>query len=75
MAALRPWREKNPAAPLTATATEGNAADTPVQAARDVGLLVVGRRTTGHRIGAHTGPVTHAVQHHVGCPVAVVPHD
>ncbi|MFI7317006.1 universal stress protein [Streptomyces venezuelae] len=75
MALLRPWREKYPAVPVTATATEGRAAVTLVQAARSVGLLVVGRHASGHRIGAHTGPVTHAVLHHAGCPVAVVPHD
>ncbi|WP_432117620.1 universal stress protein [Streptomyces sp. bgisy032] len=74
-AVLRPWREKYPAVPVTETVTEGRAAVVLVHAARDAGLLVVGRRTNGRRIGAHSGPVTHAVLHHVGCPVAVVPHD
>ncbi|WP_374117264.1 hypothetical protein [Streptomyces sp. MNU76] len=35
----------------------------------------MGRRTRDGRPGSHIGPVTHAVPHHVGCPVAVVPHD
>ncbi|MFD8339826.1 universal stress protein [Streptomyces solisilvae] len=74
-AVLRPWRERYPAVPVTATVTEGPAAATLVHAARDAGLLVVGRRMNGHGTGAHAGPVVHAVLHHVGCPVAVVPHD
>ncbi|MEW2611173.1 universal stress protein [Streptomyces sp. NPDC047880] len=73
-AVLRPWREKYPAVPVTETVTEGRAAVVLVQAAQDAGLLVVGRRGTDHQVGVHTGPVTHAVLHHVGCPVAVVPH-
>ncbi|MGC0372914.1 universal stress protein [Streptomyces sp. SAI-229] len=74
-AVLRPWREKYPTVPVTETVTEGRAAVALVRATRNAGLLVVGRRTTDHRGGAHTGPVAHAVLHHVGCPVAVVPHD
>ncbi|MFE4580035.1 universal stress protein, partial [Streptomyces chartreusis] len=38
-------------------------------------LLVVGRRTTERPAGPRTGPVTHAAVQHVGCPVAVVPHE
>ncbi|MDX3524906.1 universal stress protein [Streptomyces sp. ID05-39B] len=72
---LRPWREKYPAVPVTQLVSEGRAAVALVHAAKDAGLLVVGRRASGHRLGAHTGPVAHAVMHHVGCPVAVVPHD
>ncbi|MGX4688398.1 universal stress protein [Streptomyces sp. JNUCC 63] len=74
-AVLRPWREKYPTVPVTETVAEGRATVALVHAARDAGLLVVGRRTNGRRLGAHTGPVAHAVLHHVGCPVAVVPHD
>ncbi|MFD7708349.1 universal stress protein [Streptomyces sp. NPDC059786] len=74
-AVLRTWREKYPAVPVTETVTEGRAAVVLVHAVKDAGLLVVGRRTDGRRIGAHTGPVAHAVMHHAGCPVAVVPHD
>ncbi|KES03186.1 universal stress family protein [Streptomyces toyocaensis] len=73
-AALGPWCEKYPAVRVTRTVTEGRAATALVRAAHDAGLLVVGRRTGGGRLGAHTGPVTHAVLHHAACPVAVVPH-
>ncbi|MER7897652.1 universal stress protein [Streptomyces sp. NPDC096046] len=74
-AVLRPWREKYPTVPVTETVTEGRAAVVLVQAAQDAGLLVVGRRGIDHQVGVFTGPVTHAVLHHAGCPVAVVPHD
>ncbi|MEU9188893.1 universal stress protein [Streptomyces sp. NPDC048484] len=74
-AALRPWRDKYPTVSVTEAVTEGRAAPALVHATKDAGLLVVGRRTSGNRPGAHTGPVTHAVLHHVGCPVVVVPHD
>ncbi|MFG2680487.1 universal stress protein [Streptomyces sp. NPDC048392] len=74
-AVLRPWREKYPTVPVTETVTEGRAAVVLVRAAQDAGLLVVGRRGLDHQVGVFTGPVTHAVLHHVGCPVAVVPHD
>uniref|UniRef100_UPI00351F469E universal stress protein n=1 Tax=Streptomyces sp. IBSBF 2507 TaxID=2903530 RepID=UPI00351F469E len=73
-AVLRPWREKYPAVPVTETVTEGRAAVVLVRAAQGAGLLVVGRRGLDHRVGVFTGPVTHAVLHHVGRPVAVVPH-
>ncbi|WP_320779582.1 universal stress protein [Streptomyces sp. CRN 30] len=74
-AVLRPWREKYPAVPVTETVTEGRATTVVVRAARDAGLLVLGRHGIGHQAGAHTGPVTHAALHHAGCAVAVVPHD
>ncbi len=74
-AVLRPWREKYPTVSVTETVAEGRATVALVRATREAGLLVVGRRATDHRVGVHTGPVTHAVLHHVGCPVAVVPHD
>ena len=74
VAALRPWCEKYPAVRVTETVIAGRPAGALAHAATDAGLLVVGRRTTGGGPGAHTGPVAHAVLHHVGCPVAVVPH-
>ncbi|WP_405734469.1 universal stress protein [Streptomyces sp. NBC_01537] len=73
--ALRPWREKYPAVHVTAHAAVGRAADHLVDAAADASLVVVGRRNRGVPIGAHIGPVTHAVLHHAAAPVAVVPHD
>ncbi|MGV9560412.1 universal stress protein [Streptomyces sp. NPDC003522] len=74
-AVLRPWREKYPTVRVTGTVREGRAAVVLAHAAKDAGLLVVGRRASGHRLGARTGPVAHAALHHAGCPVAVVPHD
>ncbi|MEU6394703.1 universal stress protein [Streptomyces sp. NPDC046939] len=74
-AVLRPWRDKYPTVPVTKTVTEGRPAAVLVRAAHDAALLVVGRRGADHQLGAHTGPVAHAVLHHAACPVAVVPHD
>ncbi|GCB44062.1 universal stress protein family [Streptomyces sp. NL15-2K] len=54
---------------------EGRPAQRLLDATRDAGLLAVGRRIRPSRLGTHTGPVTHAVMHHVRCPVAVVPHE
>ncbi|MET7451941.1 universal stress protein [Streptomyces sp. NPDC005574] len=73
-AALRPWREKFPDVPVTETVGEGRAAGELVHASTGASLVVVGRRQRASRAGAHIGPVTHAVLHHVGCPVAVIPH-
>ncbi|WP_240797790.1 hypothetical protein [Streptomyces sp. F001] len=49
----------------------------PVVAEADVSagsLIVVGHRTADQSVDLRTGPVTHTAIHHVGCPVAVVPH-
>ncbi|MGJ5894572.1 universal stress protein [Streptomyces sp. V2] len=73
-AALRPWREKFPAVTVTETVTEGSAAAELTRASARAALLVVGRQTWDGRSGPYLGAVTHAVLHHVGCPVAVVPH-
>ncbi|MDH6229006.1 MULTISPECIES: universal stress protein [Streptomyces] len=73
-AVVRTWRGKFPTVPVTGSVTEGRAAAALLAAARDAGLLVVGRRESGHRIGTQLGPVAHAALHHAGCPVAVVPH-
>ncbi|QES47060.1 hypothetical protein DEJ50_03545 [Streptomyces venezuelae] len=37
--------------------------------------FVVGRRVRRSALGAHIGPLTHAVMHHATSPVAVVAHD
>ncbi|WP_405539746.1 universal stress protein [Streptomyces sp. NBC_00075] len=73
-AVLRPWREKFPTVEVHELAQEGSAGQRLTDAAKDAGLLVVGRRIRPARLGTHTGPVTHAVMHRVHCPVAVVPH-
>ncbi|MFF4525055.1 universal stress protein [Streptomyces bluensis] len=72
---LRPWREKFPGVPVTETVSgEGQAATALIRASSRASLVVVGRRTRGSRLGTRIEPVTHAVLHHAGCPVAVVPH-
>ncbi|MFJ9012133.1 universal stress protein [Streptomyces canus] len=72
---LAPWREKYAAVELHALAEEGRPAQQLLDVTQDAGLLVVGRRIRPARLGPHTGPITHAVLHHVRCPVAVVPHE
>ncbi len=74
-AILHPWRDKLPEQPVIETVTMGRAAHSVPAAARRAGLVVVGRRIRHAAVGVHIGPVTHAVIHHVRCPVAVVPHD
>ncbi|GAA3816450.1 universal stress protein [Streptomyces phyllanthi] len=74
VAALRPWSEKFPEVSVTETVAEGRAATEVVRAATGAALVVVGRRARDSRLGTRIGPVAHAVLHHAGCPVAVVPH-
>ncbi|MGV9452518.1 universal stress protein [Streptomyces sp. NPDC003635] len=74
-AVLRVWRDKYPDVEVVETVTEGRAQSVLVRAGSGASLLVVGRRTGARRTGPRTGPVTHAAVHHVGCPVAVVPHE
>ncbi|MEU6394682.1 universal stress protein [Streptomyces sp. NPDC046939] len=72
---LRPWQEKYPTVPVRAAVVRARTSHEIVHTAEGAGLLVVGRRPRHTGLGPHTGPVTHAVIHHVACPVAVVPHD
>ncbi|MER5461212.1 universal stress protein [Streptomyces sp. NPDC002668] len=72
---LRPWRQKFPAVEVIERSRSGKPADHLVDASHDASLVVVGRRTSRSPLGAHIGPVTHAVLHHATSPVAVVPHD
>ncbi|ANS70141.1 hypothetical protein SLINC_7917 [Streptomyces lincolnensis] len=74
-AVLQVWRDKYPGVEVAETLTEGRAQSALLRAASGAGLLVVGRRMTERPAGPRTGPVTHAVIHHVDCPVAVVPHE
>ncbi|MDQ1034466.1 nucleotide-binding universal stress UspA family protein [Streptomyces sp. V3I8] len=74
VAALRPWCAKYPGISVTETVSEGRPATALVRASSGAALVVVGRRIRESHLGTHIGPVTHAVLHHVGCPVAVVPH-
>ncbi|MFF9819098.1 universal stress protein [Streptomyces sp. NPDC014006] len=73
-AVLQVWRDKYPGVEVLETVVRGKATTALKRAASGSGLLVVGRRITGRPALARTGPTTHAVIHHVGCPVAVVPH-
>ncbi|AVV47740.1 universal stress protein [Streptomyces sp. ID05-04B] len=72
---LGPWREKYPTVEVRELAGEGRPAQRLLDATQDAGLLIVGRRIRPAKLGVHTGPVAHAVMHHVRCPVAIVPHE
>ncbi|KQX67355.1 universal stress protein [Streptomyces sp. Root1310] len=72
---LAPWREKYPGVVVSENLHEGRAAHVLVRAAGGAGLLVVGRRRRRTAVGPHTGPVAHALFHHVHRPVVSVPHD
>lgn len=74
-AVIKVWRDKYPEVEVVETVTEGRARSVLVRAASGASLLVVGRRTTERPAGPRSGPVTHAAVQHVGCPVAVVPHE
>lgn len=71
---LRPWREKYTDVEVAETVVPGRAQPVLIRAARPASLLVVGHRVAERPLGPYAGPVTHAVIHHVTCPVAVVPH-
>ncbi|QIZ00362.1 universal stress protein [Streptomyces sp. S1D4-11] len=73
--ALRPWKQKFPDLEVAEDSLSGKAADHLVDASHEASLIVVGRRIRRAALGAHIGPVTHAVLHHATAPVAVVPHD
>ncbi|MFF3371763.1 universal stress protein [Streptomyces sp. NPDC002680] len=71
---LRPWRQKFPAVEVTEESLYGTAALHLADASREASLVVVGRHIRRSPLGAHIGPVTHAVLHHSAAPVAVVAH-
>ena len=73
-AVLQVWREKYPDVEVAESVVEGKASNVLLRASSGAGLLVVGRRIADRPALTRTGPVTHAVVHHVGCPIAVVPH-
>lgn len=73
-AVLQPWRDKYPDVEVAESVVADKAANVLLRAASSASLLVVGRRLSERVACPRTGPVTHAVIHHVGCPVAVVPH-
>ncbi|MFF7274919.1 universal stress protein [Streptomyces griseorubiginosus] len=53
---------------------EGHARRVLVDASYQADLLVVGAKRRAGHLGLQLGRVAHAVLHHSGCPVAVVPH-
>ncbi|MFD5467211.1 universal stress protein [Kitasatospora sp. NPDC127059] len=71
---LEPWRARYPGVEARAELVRGGAAAAVVEAAATARLLVLGRRMRRGPLGARLGPVAHAAIHHVGCPVAIVPH-
>ncbi|MER5436449.1 universal stress protein [Streptomyces sp. NPDC002588] len=73
-AVLQVWRDKYPDVEVLETVVDDKPATALVRAATGASLLVVGHRLAERPVGPRTGPVTHAAIHHVGCPVAVVPH-
>ncbi|MCX5009129.1 universal stress protein [Streptomyces sp. NBC_00638] len=73
-AVLQMWRDKYPDVAVLETVVSDKPSTALVRAATGSGLLVVGHRLAERPLGPRTGPVTHAAIHHVGCPVAVVPH-
>jgi nucleotide-binding universal stress UspA family protein len=74
-AMLRPWRQKYPDVEVVEVSHAGSSSQQLIDASREASLVVVGRRIRRSPIGAHIGPVTHAVLHHAAAPVAVVAHD
>lgn len=71
---LRPWRKKYPDVKVTEESHYGTPAGHLVDVSREASLVVVGKRIRRNPVGAHIGPITHAVLHHSTAPVAVVPH-
>ncbi|MCX5250441.1 universal stress protein [Streptomyces sp. NBC_00201] len=74
-AVVRPWRQKYPDVEVVEESRAGSRANHLVDASREASLVVVGRRIRRSPLGAHIGPVTHAVLHHATAPVAVVAHN
>lgn len=72
---LRPWRQKYPDVEVVEESRSGSPTNHVIDASREASLVVVGRRIRRSPIGAHIGPVTHAVLHHATAPVAVIAHD
>ncbi|MEU9188878.1 universal stress protein [Streptomyces sp. NPDC048484] len=71
---LRPWQQGYPTVEVVGESRFGSPANHLVDASDHASLIVVGRRVRRSPIGAHIGPVTHAVLHHSTAPVAVVAH-
>ncbi|MEO3803052.1 universal stress protein [Nonomuraea sp. B1E8] len=69
---VAPWQEKNPDVAIIGEQVVGHPADVLIRAGGTADLVVVGSRGRGGFASAVLGSVSHAVLHHVTCPVAVV---
>ncbi|MFL6116317.1 MAG: universal stress protein [Catenulispora sp.] len=71
---VHPWQAKYPNVRLHVEVADGTPSAVLVAATEHADLIVAGahRRGDGH-LGMRLGPVVHALLHHSGCPVAVVP--
>lgn len=67
-----PWREKNPDVEITSEQVIGHPASVLIKAGSTADLVVVGSRGLGGFACAVLGSVSHAVLHHLTCPIAVV---
>ncbi|MFB4279778.1 universal stress protein [Nonomuraea sp. MTCD27] len=67
-----PWREKNPDVTITDDQVTGHPVNALIQAGGTADLVVVGSRGLGGFASAVLGSVSHAVLHHLTCPIAVV---
>lgn len=72
---LKPWRDRYPAVDVDAQVTVGHASQQLLEKSAEAGLVIVGRRIRQSSLGAHIGPITHAMLHHSTAPVAVIAHE
>ncbi|MFD9078398.1 universal stress protein [Streptomyces erythrochromogenes] len=72
---LLAWQHKFPDVKVSHNVSMGSAGEHLVRASQGAGLVVVGRRLRRSPLGAHLGPVAHAVLHHSAAPVVVIAHD
>ncbi|MCK2218985.1 universal stress protein [Actinomadura sp. ATCC 31491] len=69
---VAPWREKNPDVRITDEQLPGHPVNALIKTGATADLVVVGSRGRGGFASAVLGSVSHAVLHHVTCPVAVI---
>ncbi|WP_344334030.1 universal stress protein, partial [Kitasatospora putterlickiae] len=72
---LAAWRERYPTVEATTVLVHAPPPAALVEASAGAALVIVGRPARHWPLGTHLGPTAHAAVHHIGCPVAVVPHD
>jgi nucleotide-binding universal stress UspA family protein len=69
---VAPWQENNPDVRIVGEQVVGHPADVLIRSGGTADLVVVGSRGLGGFASAVLGSVSHAVLHHVTCPIAVV---